>query len=432
MMLNLEKKEIKRISDLLTKPFHDLYLAWKNGNYTRYICKGGRGSAKSSNIAIILVLTLMKEEVNIAVFRKVADTLQKSVYEQIKWAIMELGVEEYFSFKLSPLEITYIERGNKFIFLGVDDPAKRKGIKTADFPIAYYWFDEFAEFRQEEEAEIVIKSILRGKLKQGIKYKGLFSYNPPKQKHHWLNKKYEVDYGDDITYIHHSTYLGNPYLSEEFLLEAEEKKKKDIATYEWEYMGKPTGSGIVPFPNIVLCTLEDRFIKTLDTFRNGIDWGYATDPCAFVRWGYDRMRKRIYAISEVYGVQISNEKLGKAVKKLITRNERVGCDNSEPKSVAELRSLGIRAYSAKKGKGSVESGEKWLGEMEIFIDPKRTPNIAREFTSADYATDRYGDTIPRLEDKDNHTIDATRYAFEDDLKKRRKHFDKNLIRPKGL
>lgn len=92
--------------------------------------------------------------------------------------------------------------------------------------------------------------------------------------------------------------------------------------------------------------------------------------------------------------------------------------------MAELRSYGIRAYSAKKGKGSVESGQKLLEEMEIYIDPARTPNIAREFQIADFEVDRYGDTVARLVDKDNQ-IDATRYAFEDDLKKRRTAQNKN-------
>ena len=56
----------------------------------------------------------------------------------------------------------------------------------------------------------------------------------------------------------------------------------------------------------------------------------------------------------------------------------------------------------------------WLDA--IIIDPLRRPNIAREFENIDYQTDRDGNPKARLEDKDNHTIDATRYAFEDDMK----------------
>lgn len=426
-----EKKTIKKLSDILLPNFHNLYRAWESSKYTRYVCKGGRGSAKSTHIAMILVLSLMKDPVNIVVFRKVGDTLKTSVYDQIKWAVEELGVSEYFTFKVSPMEIIYNERGNKFLFFGVDKPEKRKSFKTASFPIAYFWFEEAAEFLQEKELDIVIKSVLRGKLSAGLKYKGFISYNPPEQKHHWINK-YNIIEDTQTAYTHHSYYYDNPFLSEEFLIEAKEMEEKQPARYKNVYLGEVIGSGIVPFPNLHIGKIDEAIIRGLDTFRNGVDWGYSIDPAAFVRWGYDRLRKKIYAVAEIYAVQLSNEKLAKGIKRIVLRNERVTCDNAEPKSVAELRSYGIRAYSAKKGKGSIASGQKWLEDMDIYIDPARTPNIAREFQIADFAVDRYGNTVSELEDKDNHTIDATRYAFEGDLKKRRNISSKSRIKIKGL
>lgn len=80
--------------------------------------------------------------------------------------------------------------------------------------------------------------------------------------------------------------------------------------------------------------------------------------------------------------------------------------------------MGIRqATKAIKGKDSVEFGERWLDDLDrIVIDPKRTPKIAWEFENIDYATDKDGNVKPRLEDKDNHAIDATRYAFSMDMR----------------
>ncbi|WP_036169417.1 terminase large subunit, partial [Lysinibacillus sphaericus] len=101
-------------------------------------------------------------------------------------------------------------------------------------------------------------------------------------------------------------------------------------------------------------------------------------------------------------------------------------DSAEPKSIAELRDeLQIpRIYGVKKGPDSVEYGEEWLDDLDfICIDPERTPNIAREFENIDYQTDKDGNPIPRLEDKDNHTIDATRYAFEEDMRGSTYSFD---------
>ena len=416
-MTSKKKRKQLKISDLLTPKFYPLYSAWKSNKYTRLVCKGGRGSAKSTNIALILVVDLMQYPVNTICFRKVGENLRKSVYEQIKWAIKFLGVEEYFEYKLSPLEIIYKERGNKFIFMGVDDPQKSKSIKEAQFPIARYWFEELAEFKNEDEVETVLNSIFRGKLEKGLIYKGFFSYNPPKMKHNWVNKKYNYSFIENNVFVHHSTYFDNPYISEEFIKEAEAVKAKDETKYRLVYMGEPIGNGLVPFPNLEIREIEATEIAGLEKFRNGVDWGYGVDPLAFVRWGYDKKKGIIYALDEYYGVGLKNRNLANYILSK-GYDELVICDSAEPKSIDELKEYDISAWGAKKGAGSVEYGEKWLADLEaIVIDPKRTPNISREFEMIDYATDRDGNALPRLEDKNNHSIDATRYAFSNDMKK---------------
>lgn len=416
-MTSRKKRKQLKISDLLTPRFYPLYSAWKSNKYTRLVCKGGRGSAKSTNIALILVVDLMQYPVNTICFRKVGETLRKSVYEQIKWAIKFLGVEEYFEYKLSPLEIIYKERGNKFIFMGVDDPQKSKSIKEAQFPVARYWFEELAEFKNEDEVETVLNSIFRGKLEKGLIYKGFFSYNPPKMKHNWVNKKYNYSFKETNVYVHHSTYLDNPYISDEFIKEAEAVKAKNETKYRHVYMGEPIGNGLVPFPNLEIREIEASEIVGLERFRNGVDWGYGVDPLAFVRWGYDKKKGIIYALDEYYGVGLKNRNLANYILSK-GYDELVMCDSAEPKSIDELKEYDISAWGAKKGAGSVEYGEKWLADLEaIVIDPKRTPNISREFEMIDYDTDRDGNPLPRLVDKNNHTIDATRYAFSNDMKK---------------
>ena len=416
-MTSKKKRKQLKISDLLTPKFYPLYLAWKSNKYTRLVCKGGRGSAKSTNIALILVVDLMQYPINTICFRKVGETLRKSVYEQIKWAIKFLGVEEYFEYKLSPLEIIYKERGNKFIFMGVDDPQKSKSIKEAQFPVARYWFEELAEFKNEDEVETVLNSIFRGKLEKGLIYKGFFSYNPPKMKHNWVNKKYNYSFIENNVYVHHSTYLENPHISEEFIKEAEAVKAKDETKYRLVYMGEPIGNGLVPFPNLEIREIEATEIAGLEKFRNGVDWGYGVDPLAFVRWGYDKKKGIIYALDEYYGVGLKNRNLANYILSK-GYDELVMCDSAEPKSIDELKEYDISAWGAKKGAGSVEYGEKWLSDLEaIVIDPKRTPNISREFEMIDYDTDREGNPLPRLCDSNNHTIDATRYAFSNDMKK---------------
>lgn len=325
------------------------------------------------------------------------------------------------------MKIVYKARGNGFIFRGADNPGSFKSITSSDFPISKIWFEEVDQFKVEEDIQIIIDSILREKLPNGMRYQFFYSYNPPKRKQHWLNKKYETQFIPDNTYVHHSYYYHNPYLSEQTLEEIENTKETNKKKFEWMYLGKPIGGGVVPFDNLVFRTITDEELKSFDNIRQGIDWGYAVDPFAFGRWHYDKTRNKIYAIGEVYGVQMSNKE---AANKIIANGWNdfpITADSAEPKSIAEMKDYGLRVTGAIKGAGSVEYGEKWLNDLdEIVIDPNRTPNIAREFENIDYQVDKDGNVKSKLEDKDNHSIDLTRYAFERDMNKSTIRFFKTV------
>ena len=407
---------LRPISEVILPSFHNFAKAVKSA-YTFYIAKGGRNSSKSTTISIIIIVLIIALPVNALAIRKVANTLQESVYEQLKEAIILLGVETAFHYSLSPLKITYIERGNFILFRGADKPEKIKSIKTSKFPIALVWVEELDQFRTEDELQIIIDSILRAELPDGHKYKFFYSYNPPNRKQHWVNKKYESQFIPDNTYVHQSDYRDNTFLSEQSLEEINDLKQKNYKKYEWRYLGKPIGGGIVPFENLEFRKITEDEVKSFDNIRQGIDWGYAVDPFSFGRWHYDKTRRIIYAIDELYGIKLSNRYVAEKIMNREYTDVIITCDSAEPKSIAELKAIGVPCQGAKKGQGSVEYGEKWLDDLDaIIIDPKRTPNIAREFENIDYETDRDGNLKAKLEDKDNHTIDLTRYAFERDMK----------------
>ena len=91
---------------------------------------------------------------------------------------------------------------------------------------------------------------------------------------------------------------------------------------------------------------------------------------------------------------------------------QVVCDAAEPKSISDLRALGLNAHACKKYQGSVMYGIKWLQHRKIVIDKQRTPNAYREFTLYEYETTKDGEFLVDVPDKDNHTIDAVRYALD--------------------
>lgn len=407
-----------KLSELIPKKFHPVWKAAINPEILNIVCKGGRGSGKSSDIAHIIVQLLMRYPMNGVGIRKTDNTIELSIFEQIKWAISEQGVSHLFKVNKSPMRITYKPRGNYIVFRGAQEPERIKSLKSANYPFTIAWIEELAEFKTEDEVTTITNSLLRGELDDGLFYKFFYSYNPPKRKQSWVNKKYETQFQPPNTFVHHSTYLDNPFVAKQFIDEAEAAKERNELRYRWEYLGHAIGSGVVPFDNLEFRTITDDEYSTFDNIRQGEDFGYAVDPYSFVRWHYDKKRNRIYAMDEYYGVKISNKKSAEWVIKKGYQGHATTADSAEPKSIAEQKEYGMKVKGAKKGPDSVEYGERWLDDLDaIVIDPKRTPNIAREFENIDYETDKDGNPKAKLEDKDNHTIDATRYAFENDMRK---------------
>lgn len=407
----------RRLSDLILPNFIDFWKAAKSDKYTYYVLKGGRNSAKSSHIALFIIYWLMKNSTNALVVRKIGNTLQESVYEQLKWAIGLLGVNEYWKIKKNPLEMIYIPNKSRILFRGADNPLKLKSLKTSKNDITILWIEELAEFTIEEDIEVILNSVLRAESE--VPYKIFYSYNPPRQKTNWVNKRFGTADIPERTYIHHSTYLGNKFVSKEFVEEAERVKVKDENKYRHIYLGEPIGTGIIPFSNISFRKITDEEIKRFDNIKQGLDFGYANDPLAFVRVHYDKTRRKIYVIDEIYRLQTSNRELARAIIEKKYNDTLIIADSAEPKSIDELKGYGLKIRGAKKGPGSVEYGIKWLNDLEeIVIDSQRTPNTAKEFELIDYKMDKIGNIKNDLVGAD-HAIDAVRYALEDEMKTRK-------------
>jgi phage terminase large subunit len=393
----------------------------ERGSYLYYVLKGGRDTGKSWHISMRIIVNRMKEKSNAIIVRKVGNTLADSCVEQCLNAINVLGVSHLWHHSKTTNKLTYMPTGTKIIFRGADKPEKIKSLVSAKIPFADLWIEEAAEFNIEEEVDMIVHSLLRAELPDGLKYKVFISYNPPKHKQSWCNKRYNSKNLPDNVYVHHSTYLQNKFASSDIVAEAQRLKTINLNKYKWIFLGKAIGGGVVPFENITWRTITDDEIKRFDNIRQGIDWGYANDPFAFVRIHYDKTRRKIYFVDELYGLKLHNRYVSDWLKRkgYDDAYDAIIADSAEPKSIDDIRSQGINIIGAMKGPGSVEFGEKWLDDLnEIIIDSNRTPNISREFENIDYQIDRFGNVKNKLLDVDNHTIDATRYAMENDMSKR--------------
>jgi PBSX family phage terminase large subunit len=393
-----------RTSELILPKFHGIW----NSKSLFKVLKGGRSSGKSTTVGFKVPLEIIKHKVDALVVRKVGNTLKDSVYAQIMDAIERLGLSNKFRGTTSPLEIKYLPTGQRIIFRGADKPERVKSIKSK-FPIGIVWFEEPTEFKTFEEVETIIDSVVRA---EGY-YSVYFTYNPPKRKRNWCNLKWETQFVDSNTTVHHSTSFDNTYQGKDFLERAALWKVKDPKYWEWNYLGKPIGGGIVPFSNLEFRRIADEEIAAFDNIKQGLDWGFSVDPLAFSRLHYDKKARGLYIFGEIYEIKVHNALLSRRVKTSGWNDTMIIADSAEPKSISDLCSYGLKTFGAKKGPGSIEYGLEWLDSLEfIIIDPYRCPNGAKEFENADYEVDRDGNTIPKLSGAD-HFIDAVRYATED-------------------
>ena len=354
---------------------------------------------------------------NAVVFRRVKDVLRGSVFEQMLWAIEKLGVLPEWEVTYSPLKLTYKPTGQVILFKGADNPKKVKSIKVSKGYIKYLWYEEVDEFESYDKIRNINQSIMRG----GPKFYVFYSFNPPESQRNWCNQ--EVLEEREDKYISSTTYLTVPreWLGEQFIIEAEHLKKVNITKYEHDYLGKVTGTGGEVFKNLTIRAITDDEIKVFDRLKNGLDFGYAADPLAYVLMNYDKPRKRIYIFGEIYKRQLSNSKAVEEIKKLNPLNKRVTADSAEPRTINEFKKLGLNIKGAKKGPDSIEHGLKFLSEEieEIIIDPIRCPNVKREFMEYEIEKDKDGNLKGEYPDKNNHTIDAVRYGMEDEMLNRK-------------
>ena len=400
------------------KSFYDINRDIDSNKYTYYDFRGGRGSLKSSYCGIKLVDRIMKDETICALaVRQIKDTLKDSCFAQIIWAIDELGLTEEFHITKSPMEIRRRKTGQTIYFRGGDEPLKIKSIRPPkDQYIGVIWLEEKDQLRGTEAIRSIYQSAMRG----GENTIVFSSYNTPRSQQHFVNVEAHEDNPKRV--IHHSYYYDAPpeWLGQPFIDLANQTKASNERTFRHEYLGEATGTGGTIFENLTDRTITDDEIKSFDTIRQGIDFGFAVDAAAWGEMHFDRKHRKLYIFNEIYETKLTDERFANKIKKKRVNSSIITADSAEPKSIAMMNSLGLRVYGAKKGPDSRDYGYKFLQSLNgIIIDKKRCPNAYREFVNSEYAVDKYGNYISEYPDKDNHYVDCVRYAVEKDMLEQR-------------
>lgn len=379
------------------------------------VCKGSRASKKSKTTALWYIVNMMKYRgANLLVVRKSYRTLKDSCFTELRWAIHRLGVDDFWDYRLNPLEIIYKPTGQKIYFRGLDDPLKVTSITVDVGSLCWLWIEEAYEISKESDFDMLDESI-RGQVDGGLFKQVTVTFNPWNERH-WLKKRFFDKSDPDILAIT-TNYLCNEWLD-----------KADFAVFERMKQYNPRRYNVAGLGNwgVVEGVVYERWKEEAFSLNDlpkdaqsafGLDFGYTNDPTALFCGYVSIEQKRLYVWDELYKKGLSNKAIYDEIDRLGYTKERITADCAEPKSIDELKGLGIRRIeAAKKGKDSVNNGIQWIQDLEIIIHP-RCVNFLLEISLYSWRKDKFGKALNEPEDDNNHLMDAMRYALEKYIQK---------------
>lgn len=413
-------------------PINDVYLKYVIPSKARVIVLfGGADSGKSYFVgAQYIPLAMMsKDYFRGMLVRKYATSIRNSVFTEVIDGISNLDeVSNNFTPLTSTYEIKYKQNKNKILCSGLDKIPKLKSIKGLNF----IWVEEAEEITETEYDNLLLR--LRG----GGYERLILTYNPVDEMH-FTNKRFNkvnkkvLEYnewgdpkvwtidvteeieGETISYdilVVRTTYKDNRFISPFRKLAIESLQKTNPELWEILARGKYVAAGEVIFRNWEVKHLEDEEIEAMDHIRHGLDWGYYPDPFRYLKVNIDIKRKIIHIIREVNLLEATNEKAMRMIKPYLEPNYYpITADSAEPKSIKEFQNNGFRINGAKKGPGSVDTGNKKIQEFKIIINDECTGSI-KDFSFYKRKKDKDGNITSEPIDAFNHSPDILRYILE--------------------
>jgi phage terminase large subunit len=358
---------------------------------------GGRGSAKSNFFAELWLEENVTAKYDFVCLRETLKSLEFSVKKLFESKIEHFNAGAYFEVQDRRI---LTKHGGVTIFEGMQNHTA-ESIKSLD------GFDR-AFFEEAQNASEKSLTLLRPTIrKPGSQL--WFAWNPdletdPIDK---LLRGPELPKGAIVV---EANYMDNPWLPEELREEMEFDKRRDPDKYAHVWLGKyRRNSEARVFKN---WTVEEFDVDPTAVIRQGADWGFSVDPTVLVQ-AYIVGRK-LYIPHEAYrvGCEIVDTP---ALFMSLPDAEKwpMVADSARPETISHLQKNGFpKITSAIKGAKSVEEGVEFLKSFDIVVHP-RCKHLIDELTLYSFKTDPLtSEVMPVLADKDNHVIDALRYALE--------------------
>ena len=357
---------------------------------------GGRGSAKSYSVAATLILRAAAKPLRILCAREIQRSIKDSVKRLLDDTIIRTGLQGFFT--STDTEIRG-KNGSLLLFAGlrtnIDSIKSMEGIDIC-------WVEE-AQTVSQSSLDILIPTIRKPNSQI------YFTWNP-KYKTDPIDSMFGTDDLPPKTSFMRVNWDQNPWFPDVLRAEMEYDRNRDPDKYKHVWLGGyVSNSESRVFRN---WKVEEFEAPEDATHRLGADWGFATDPTVLIRCHV--VGRTIYVDYEAYqvGCEIMDTP---SLFLTVPESEKwpIIADSARPETISHMKKNGFpKIMSAVKGPKSVEEGVEWLKSHDIVVHPRCVHTID-ELTCYSYKTDPLtGQILPVLADRDNHLIDALRYACE--------------------
>lgn len=378
------------------------------------VLKGGKGSKKSATAALWYIYHLMKyKDANLLVVRNVYNTHRTSTFTQLQWAQRRLGVSKLWKNIENPLEMEYRPTGQRILFRGFDDVDKLASTTVSQGVLCWVWIEEAFEMPSEAAFDRLDLSVPRGRVPPPLFKQTTLTFNPWSEKH-WLKARFfDRESSDTETFT--TTYLCNEFLDEVDFRRYERMKTEQPRLYEVAGLGNWGISEGLIYDNWSVEEFDIANLPESWKYRHvfGLDYGYSNDPTAFIAAAVNPVDKVLYIYDEHYEKRMLNDQIADMIRRKGYQKERIRADSAEPKTNDDLRRQGIlRLQPAQKGRDSIRSGIAKLQEYRMIVHPRCVNTIA-ELSAYVWDKSVDGSGINRPVDRDNHLMDALRYAMAD-------------------
>jgi phage terminase large subunit len=361
------------------------------------INRGGRGSSKSVSVAQLLVEYFFTiPNIRILILRKTQPSLRISVIPLIYGLIDSYNLRSRIVEEKVDRNIWSPVKG-LIHFGGLDDPEK---VKSSDWNII--WCEEATEFTYEDF--INLKMLLRSPVRNNIRNKIYMSLNPIDE-YHFIKEKILSNSSEDVVDIH-STYLHNPFLSNDYRQTIESLQYQNQNFYRIFALGE-WGR----LEHLIYSNWESvPFLYDKGQEIYGLDFGFV-NPTALVRVQVDD--KDIGVEEKLYESGLTNQTLIQRLGQLIPLEKRghsiIYADSEDLNRIQEIRESGFWIVPVTKGPNSVVSGINYLKSCRIHIT-QGSDNLIKEIRGYSNKVDKNGRVYEEPVKFADHLMDAMRYA----------------------